>query len=58
MLCKLGLVSKKYLSPSTSNRTTLYKREKGLSKFNREALKIMEKLNIVCDLSHANDASF
>ncbi|WP_251365875.1 hypothetical protein [Coxiella-like endosymbiont of Rhipicephalus sanguineus] len=56
MLGKLGLVSKKYLSPS--NRTTLYKRGKGLSKFNREALKIMEKLNIVCDLFHANDALF
>lgn len=39
-------------------RSRLRKTEHGLNDFGRSALKEMEKLGMICDLSHANDATF
>lgn len=39
-------------------RNNLYKNEHGLTDFGKEALKEMENLGMVCDLAHANDATF
>ncbi len=52
------------ITPSTERfmplqeRSCLYKNEKGLNDFGQSALKEMEKLRMICDLSHANDATF
>lgn len=43
---------------SALTREKLYKKEKGLSSVGKQMLKEMSRLNIVCDLSHANDAAF
>jgi membrane dipeptidase len=43
---------------TTQDRNNLYKKEHGLTDFGKVALKEMQKLNMVCDLSHANDATF
>lgn len=43
---------------SHPERSKLYKKEKGLSPVGKVMLKEMEKLNMICDLSHANDAAF
>jgi membrane dipeptidase len=39
-------------------REQLYKKEQGLTDFGKLALEEMAKLDMVCDLSHANDATF
>ena len=41
-----------------STRDKLYKKELGLTGHGRLTLKEMAKLEIICDLSHANDATF
>lgn len=41
-----------------SARNELYKKEKGLTEFGKLTLEEMDRLKIVCDLSHANDATF
>ena len=43
---------------SESNRHKLYRKEEGLTLFGKQVIKEMTKLNMICDLSHANDASF
>lgn len=43
---------------SVLNRHKLYKKEKGLTLFGKQVINEMTKLNMICDLSHANDASF
>lgn len=43
---------------SSAKRDKLYKKEKGLSPVGKIMLKEMEKLKMICDLSHANDAAF
>jgi microsomal dipeptidase-like Zn-dependent dipeptidase len=40
------------------SRKVLRKREKGLTGFGRSAVEEMIRLNMICDLSHANDATF
>lgn len=39
-------------------RSKLYQKEKGLSPVGKQMLKEVEKLGMICDLSHANDAAF
>jgi len=52
------------VTPSTdayvteSDRNGLHRRERGLTEFGRLALQEMTKLGMICDLSHANDATF
>jgi len=41
-----------------TKRNQLYKKEKGLSPIGKQMLKEMEKLGMICDLSHASDAAF
>lgn len=53
---QISTSTERYL-PSTA-REKLYKKEKGLSQVGREMLEAMVELNIICDLSHANDAAF
>ena len=43
---------------SCADRGKLYQKEKGVSPIGRRMLKEMEKLDMICDLSHANDAAF
>jgi microsomal dipeptidase-like Zn-dependent dipeptidase len=43
---------------SIGDRDTLYKRQQGLTDFGKSALLETARLGIVCDLSHANDATF
>lgn len=43
---------------SLTARKQLYKKERGLSPFGKLAIKEMERLNIICDLAHASDATF
>ncbi len=53
---QISTSSERYLSASA--RKQLYKKEKGLSKLGKQMLQEFAKLNIICDLSHANDAAF
>jgi membrane dipeptidase len=52
------------VTPSTdeymteSDRNELHRRERGLTEFGRLALEELTKLGMICDLSHANDATF
>lgn len=43
---------------SFREREQLYKKQKGLSQIGKMMLKEMERLRMICDLSHANDSSF
>lgn len=45
-----------YMDPV--ERAGLWKKEKGLTPFGRSAVEEMIRLGVVCDLSHANDATF
>lgn len=53
---QISTSSERYLSALA--RKQLHKKEKGLSPLGKQMLKEMAKLNILCDLSHANDAAF
>jgi membrane dipeptidase len=43
---------------SHAERNKLYKKEQGLSPIGKQMLKEMERLGMICDLSHANDDAF
>lgn len=53
---QISTSSERYLSANL--RQQLYKKEKGLSAIGKKMLYEMERLNILCDLSHANDRAF
>lgn len=56
--CALQISTSSECYLSALERNKLYKTEKGLTQIGKEMLKEMAKLNIICDLSHANDAAF
>ena len=53
---QISTSSYKFISPVERNK--LYQKEKGLSPVGKQMLKEMEKLDMICDLSHADDAAF
>ena len=56
--CSLQVTTSAECYMSSEAREKLRSKERGLSEFGKRMLNKMERLNILCDLSHANDAAF